>query len=93
MTLNSGIHLIVYNPGKKGKDWWNGRNKLCIAVSSDAKTWKDIYTLEDQAEGEFSYPAVIQTKDGIIHILYTYKRVNIRHVALKVENELKENDN
>ncbi len=93
VTLNSGIHLIVYNPGKKGKDWWNGRNKLCIAVSSDTKTWKDIYTLEDQAEGEFSYPAVIQTKDGIIHILYTYKRVNIRHVALKVENELKENDN
>ena len=87
LTLNTGIHMVVYNPGKKGKDWWNGRNKLIIAVSSDTKTWTDIYTLEDKAEGEFSYPALIQTKDGVIHILYTYNRVNIRHVALKLENE------
>ena len=87
ITLHSGIHLIVYNPGKKGKDWWNGRNKLSIAVSSDTKTWKEIYTLEDKSEGEFSYPAVIQSNDGIIHILYTYNRINIRHVALKVEKE------
>ncbi|MEI6886591.1 MAG: exo-alpha-sialidase, partial [Bacteroidota bacterium] len=69
------------------KDWWNGRNKLSIAVSSDTKTWTDIYALEDKAEGEFSYPALIQTRDGVIHILYTYNRFNIRHVALKLENE------
>lgn len=85
ITLNSGLHLVVYNPERQGPDWWNGRNKLSVAISADGINWRDICCLEDQPDGEFSYPSVIQSKNGIIHITYTYNRKKIRYVEMIVE--------
>jgi alpha-L-fucosidase len=81
-TLNNGEQLIVYNPDVPGKDWFNGRGKLRVARSVDGKTWKDIAILEEGSKEEYSYPAIIQTKDGLVHITYTYDRKNIKHVVL-----------
>jgi predicted neuraminidase len=55
-----------------------------VAISSDGKTWKDIVTLENEPGEEFSYPAVIQTSDGKVHISYTWKRKKIKHVILSL---------
>ena len=55
------------------------REQLSLAVSSDGKQWRDIYLLENSKNTEFSYPA-LQIHDGIIDILYTWKRLNIKHV-------------
>lgn len=44
-----------------------------------------IAVLEDGKKEEYSYPAIIQTGDGKIHITYTYDRKNIRHVELSDE--------
>lgn len=80
------MFFIVYNPDIPGKDWWEGRTKLRLAYSTDqGVTWNDIYTFEDQEKGEYSYPTIIQAKDGIIHVSYTYNRKNIRHFALKLD--------
>ena len=38
-------------------------------------------TLED-APGEYSYPAMIQTKDGMVHVTYTCNRRRIRHAII-----------
>ncbi len=38
-------------------------------------------TLE-QSKGEYSYPAIIQTQDGLAHILYTWNRKKLRHVVV-----------
>ena len=50
----------------------------------DGKTWQAALVLEDDvtAQNGFSYPAVIQTRDGMVHITYTWKRERIKHVVL-----------
>ncbi|MDE3143994.1 MAG: exo-alpha-sialidase [Bacteroidota bacterium] len=90
VTLKNGLQLVVYNPLLSGKDWVNGRNKLAVAVSYNGIDWKNIYILEDLPDGEFSYPAVIQTNNGSVHIVYTYNRKNIKHVVLKIEQSVKQ---
>lgn len=75
VTLRDGKHILVYNHTKKG------RSPLNIAVSEDGKHWYAGPVLEDE-EGEFSYPAIIQTDDNMVHITYTYKRIGIKHVKL-----------
>jgi predicted neuraminidase len=78
VTLRDGKHVLVHNPVPRG------RSPLHISVSADdAKTWKVFAVLEDEPGKEFSYPAVIQTKDGRIHVTYTWKREKIRHVVLE----------
>jgi predicted neuraminidase len=74
--------LLVYNPTRHGKDWWDGRGTLAVALSSDGEHWTKVLTLEDAPAAEFSYPAVIQGGDGKVHIVYTWKRLRIRHVVI-----------
>lgn len=81
LTLSGKAFLLVNNPLPQGKDWFNGRNILDVEYSSNGISWKKLFDLENQTEGEFSYPAIIQTSDGKIHVLYTYNRKYIKHVA------------
>jgi len=84
LTLKNGTHIIVYNPTIPGKEWFNGRFKLNVALSVDGEKWNDILILEDgDTKKEFSYPAIIQSKDGKVHITYTFDRKNIKHIVLE----------
>jgi alpha-L-fucosidase len=85
VTLNNGMQLLVYNPLPAGSEWNRGRNILKVAVSRDGNNWKDIHTLENHSSGEYSYPAVIQSKDDLVHVTYTHERKQIKYVVLKVE--------
>lgn len=78
VTLKDGRGLLVYNHTRLG------RSPLNVAVSEDGKTWKAGPALETEL-GEYSYPAVIQTKDGKVHVTYTWKRQRIRHAVLEPE--------
>jgi len=78
VTLANGYHLLVCNPIPKG------RNKLSLLGSTDGKTWEELLVLEDESEGEFSYPAIIQAKDGSVHISYTHHRKKIKYVHVKI---------
>jgi len=77
VTLKDGRHILIYNHIIKG------RNKLNVAISEDGIEWKAAALLENEPEkGEFSYPAVIQTSDGLVHITYTWNRKLIKHVVI-----------
>ncbi|MFN0123786.1 MAG: exo-alpha-sialidase [Blastocatellia bacterium] len=83
VTLRDGRHLLVYNhvPTKPGK--WGDRAPLNVAVSADGKTWRAALVLEPgPPAAEYSYPAVIQTRDGLVHITYTWNRKKVRHITL-----------
>ena len=76
VRLHSGNIALVYN------DTPRGRTPLTVALSIDeGETWGYKRDLETE-EGEYSYPAVIQTRDGGIHVTYTYRRVSIMHVEI-----------
>jgi len=79
VTLRDGRALLVYNHSTQG------RSPLNVAVSDDGVTWQAALTLEDAPGQQFSYPAVIQTRDGLVHITYTWKRERIRHAVLDPE--------
>jgi predicted neuraminidase len=65
------------------KEDWGARWPLNVAVSSDGVTWKMVLVLEDEPRKDgYAYPAVIQTRDGLVHITYTWGRVRIKHVVL-----------
>ena len=88
ITLKDGRHLLVYNnvkPPESVKEGWGGRSPLNVAVSKDGKNWEPLVILENEPGVEFSYPFVIQTSDGLIHITYTWKRKKVKHVVLKVD--------
>jgi len=78
VTLKDGRHLLVYNHTRLG------RSPLNVAVSKDGTTWKMAAVLVKEL-GEYSYPAVIQTRDGKVHVTYTWKRQRIRHAVLDPE--------
>ncbi len=82
VTLKDGRHLIIYNHvgGTPGK-WGGKRTPLNISVSKDGTTWEAALVLEDEP-GEYSYPSIIQTSDGLVHATYTWKRQKVKHAVI-----------
>ena len=80
VTLQDGRHVLIYNnfatlPGtKKGV-----RTPLSIAISSDGSHWHHALTLEDSPISQYSYPSIIQGKDGKLHAVYTWRRLRVAY--------------
>jgi predicted neuraminidase len=67
LRLRNGHWLLVYN------DTTKGRNSLVASLSEDeGGTWKHHRHLERHETGSYHYPAVIQSRDGMIHVVYSY---------------------
>lgn len=85
VTMDDNRHLLVYNHSSKPEDQWGGeRHPLNLAISEDGQSWQASVVLEEEP-GEYSYPAVIQGLDGMVHIVYTWKRQRIKYVKLDPE--------
>lgn len=76
VRLRDGRLILIYNHLSEGRD------AIHLAVSHDeAETWTPPVILEE-GPGEYSYPAVIQTADGAVHVSYTWQRTRIRHLVI-----------
>jgi hypothetical protein len=75
VALRDGRIVLVYNHTAKG------RTPLNVAVSRDGEHFQMFCTPEDQP-GEYSYPAMIQGKDGGLNITYTWNRRRIRYARI-----------
>jgi predicted neuraminidase len=72
---NKNIALI-YNHTHRG------RSPINLAFSkNNGDSFGTPYILED-IKGEFSYPAIIQAKDGKLHMTYTWRREKIKYVVI-----------
>ena len=89
VTLKDGRHVLIYNnfqtlPGtKKGV-----RTPLSIAISDDGTHWRHALTLEDSPISQYSYPSIIQGKDGKLHAIYTWRRLRVAYKEIDI-NKLK----
>lgn len=83
VTMKNGKHVLVYNhvlpPGDLAK---GPRTPLNVSVSKDGMNWSAALILEDSPISQYSYPAVMQTSDGMLHFIYTWRREKIKHVVV-----------
>jgi len=83
IALKSGAWLLV------GNDTEEGRHQLAAYLSFDeGTTWqfKEYLEKTTPGEGKYSYPSVLQTDDGSIHVTYSYKvqgKESIKHVTFR----------
>ena len=94
VTLKDGRHVLVYNhvkPPVGAKNNKGARTPLNLAVSKDGKNWFAALVLEDSPVSQYSYPSVIQSADGMVHVVYTWRRERIKYVKIDPKKlELKE---
>ena len=87
VTLKDGRHALICNdrPIPKGiKNGKGARTPLSVMLSDDGVNWRHWVTLEDSPINQYSYPSIIQTSDGKLHCIYTWRRQRIKHVVLDV---------
>jgi predicted neuraminidase len=83
VTMKNGTHVLVYNHVLPPKENPKGaRTPLNVSVSKDGINWKAALILEDSPISQYSYPAVIQTSDGLLHFAYTWRREKMKHVVV-----------
>ena len=89
VTLQDGRHVLIYNNfetlplTKKGP-----RTPISIALSDDGQTWQHALTLEDSPIDQYSYPAIIQGKNGHLYCVYTWRRQRVAFKEIDI-NKLK----
>ncbi|MGA0555220.1 sialidase family protein [Larkinella sp. VNQ87] len=91
----ASVELLRLRDGKwafLGNDIDDGRYRLSLFLSDDeGKTWPWKFRVEDKKknEGGFSYPCLIQTPDGLLHMTYSHHlekgEKSIKHVTVDPE--------
>ncbi len=86
VSLKGGGYALICNdwPIEPTKEK-GARTPLSILLSDDGEHWRHWITLEDSPILQYSYPSIIQSRDGHLHVVYTWRRQRIKHVELTLE--------
>ena len=83
VSLREGGYALICNDWPIEPDKEKGaRTPLSILRSDDGQQWRHWITLEDSPILQYSYPSIIQSRDGHIHVVYTWRRQRVKHVEL-----------
>ena len=99
IALKNGHLAIIFNNTqaelKPEHADTGSRRILSLAVSEDGgKTWPWIRDIENPAlsqpilpleDAEYSYPSIVQSADGMIHVAYTFRRETIKYMKFSEE--------
>jgi predicted neuraminidase len=82
-TLRDGRQLLAYNHSHRNTMGHKGRGILNLAVSKDGKAWDAVLLVNYRIKGgQYSYPAIIQSRNGLIHLVYTWHRQSIHYAVI-----------
>jgi len=91
----ASVEICVLRDGKwafVGNDINGGRYQFSMYLSDDEGVtwkWKELIEYDSAKTGSFSYPCLIQTKDGLLNISYSYSlgshQESIKHVVIDPE--------
>ncbi|MFI1772402.1 exo-alpha-sialidase [Thalassobellus citreus] len=83
VTMKNGQHVLIYNHVWPAEGTTKSyRSPLNIAISNDGVNWEASLVLEDSKISQYSYPAIIQGSDGMLHCVYTWRRQKIKYVKI-----------
>lgn len=95
----ASVEICALKNGKwafLGNDIDDGRYRLSLFLSDDeGKTWKWKTKIENEEKGKggFSYPSLIQSPDGLLHMTYSHhtgeKEKSIKYVVVDPEKMMK----
>ncbi|MFM7035528.1 MAG: exo-alpha-sialidase [Planctomycetia bacterium] len=76
VRISSGAIVVAFNDSPKG------RSSLALAVSPDGiGDWRLLTRLDDEPGMTFDYPFLIRDGRGIVHLVSSWKKKRVRHVA------------
>lgn len=79
ISLDSTTIMLIHNTNQL-----DVRNELVFSLSRDSgKSWQTIDRLAMESESEVSYPNIVKDSNGVIHVVYTWKRQGIKHAVFK----------
>jgi predicted neuraminidase len=79
IRLRDGRLLVAFN------DSVRGRENVRLALSADeGRTWTRFATLAEEPGGDFSYPFLMQSRSGDVHLVYTWQRRAVKHTVFNV---------
>jgi len=92
----ASVEILVLKDGRwafVGNDIEDGRYRIVLMLSdNEGETWKWKEYLENgpkQGGGSYSYPCLIQTGDGLLHITYSWRageaEKSIKHVVVNAD--------
>lgn len=85
VTLSDGRHIMICNNFETLPNTPKGVRTPCsLMISDDGINWRHLMTLENSPISQYSYPAIIQGKDGSLHCIYTWRRQRIAYKHIKL---------
>jgi alpha-L-rhamnosidase len=86
VTLQDGRHALIYNNFETLPRTPKGVRTPCsIALSDDGTHWRHVLTLEASPIDQYSYPAIIQGRDGKLHCVYTWRRQRVSYKQIDLD--------
>jgi predicted neuraminidase len=85
LRCGDGRHLLFYNHSTRADSDTGGKGRgiLNMAVTTDGINFDAALVLDYRNDGSrYTYPAAIQTQDGLVHVTYTFHRKRIKHMVL-----------
>jgi predicted neuraminidase len=76
LRLSDGRLLVAFN------DSVSSRENLRLALSADeGRTWTRVATLAQEPGADFAYPFLMQSRNGDVHLVYTWRRKLVKHAV------------